>query len=98
MSNSMGNQNFSIVLVDVNAFKTVNDNFGHQAGDAALIRIAKHLQATFTHAELICRLGGDEFLVVTSADRLNIRLQIRSFRRLVVSDPAHEPYKPMNLV
>jgi len=96
MSNSMGNQNFSIVLVDVNAFKTVNDNFGHQAGDAALIRIAKHLQATFTHAELICRLGGDEFLVVTSADRLNIRLQIRSFRRLVVSDPAHEPYKPMN--
>ena len=54
MSDSMGGQNFSIVLVDVNAFKAVNDNFGHQAGDAALVRIAKHLQAAFTHAELIC--------------------------------------------
>ena len=96
MSDSMGGQNFSIVLVDVNAFKAVNDNFGHQAGDAALVRIAKHLQAAFTHAELICRLGGDEFLVVTSADRLNTRMQIRSFRRMVVSDPAHERYGPMN--
>jgi len=96
ISNSLGGQSFSIVLVDVNAFKAVNDNFGHQAGDAALIRIAKHLQAAFTQAELICRLGGDEFLVVTSADRLNIRVQIRSFRRMVISDPAHQPYKPMN--
>jgi diguanylate cyclase (GGDEF)-like protein/putative nucleotidyltransferase with HDIG domain len=95
ISNSLGGRGFSIVLVDVNAFKAVNDNFGHQAGDAALIRIARHLQAAFTQAELICRLGGDEFLVVTSADRLNIRLQIRSFRRLVISDPAHQPYEPM---
>src|SRR2546427_10497254 len=72
------------------------DNFGHQAGDATLVRIAKHLQAAFTHAELICRLGGDEFLVVTSPDRVNIRMQIRSFPRMVVSGPAHERYGPMN--
>jgi diguanylate cyclase (GGDEF)-like protein/putative nucleotidyltransferase with HDIG domain len=96
MSTSMEGQNFSIILVDVNAFKAVNDNFGHQAGDATLIRVAKHLQAAFMHAELICRLGGDEFLVVTSVDRLDVRSQIRIFRRMVVVDPAHAAYRPLN--
>jgi diguanylate cyclase (GGDEF)-like protein/putative nucleotidyltransferase with HDIG domain len=86
---------FSIVLIDINAFKAVNDNFGHQAGDAALVRIAAHLHSAFHDAALICRLGGDEFLVLSFAERRNLRMQIRTFRRIMVWDPAHEPYKKM---
>jgi diguanylate cyclase (GGDEF)-like protein len=71
----------------------VNDNFGHHAGDAALIRISAHLQSAFTDAELICRLGGDEFLVLTFADQRTLRMQIRTFRRTVASDPEHARYK-----
>lgn len=95
MSEGMTGRHFSIVLVDVNSFKAVNDTFGHQAGDAALIRIAAHLQAAFNGAELICRLGGDEFLVVSDEDTRTLRRQIRNFRKLVISDPEHEPYRKM---
>ena len=95
VSASYGPDPVSIVLVDVNAFKAVNDNFGHKAGDDALIRIAAHIRAAFQDARLTCRLSGDEFVILSHADRRNLRLQIRNFRRMVLWDPAHEPYKKM---
>ena len=95
MSASLDRQHFSIVMIDLNCFKAVNDNFGHGAGDATLIRIAAHLRAAFHNAELICRLGGDEFLVLSFAGVRALRSQIRRFRQMVTWDPAHEPYKPL---
>ena len=95
MATKLAGQAISVVLVDVDCFKAVNDNYGHKAGDAALIRIAAHLRAAFYNAELTCRLGGDEFLVLSQADTRTVRMQIRNFRRMVVWDPAHEPYKKM---
>lgn len=95
MAATLGKQPFSIVLIDINAFKAVNDNFGHQAGDTALINVAAHLRAAFTDAPMTCRLGGDEFLVLSFADARSLRIQIRNFRKMVVWDPAHEPYKKM---
>jgi len=95
MADKLAGKAISVVLVDVNSFKSVNDNFGHKAGDAALIRIAAHLRAAFFDAQLTCRLGGDEFVVFSEADRRTLRTQIRNFRRMVVWDPAHEPYKKM---
>jgi diguanylate cyclase (GGDEF)-like protein/putative nucleotidyltransferase with HDIG domain len=88
-------KHFCLVLVDVNGFKAVNDTFGHQAGDSALIRIGAHLQAGFAGSALICRLGGDEFLVVSDESKIVLRRQIRNFRKLVVSDPHHEAYRKM---
>src|SRR5207253_7159238 len=93
MSASLENRKFSIILIDVNAFKAVNDNFGHEAGDLALRRIGTHLRAAFHDAQLRCRLGGDEFLVLSFAPRNDLRAQMRDFRRMVVSDPAHQRYK-----
>jgi diguanylate cyclase (GGDEF)-like protein/putative nucleotidyltransferase with HDIG domain len=92
---SLGNGPISVVLVDVNAFKAVNDNFGHKAGDEALIRIADHIRAAFPDAHLNCRLGGDEFVILSDAGKHALRMQIRNFRRMVVWDPAHETYKKM---
>ena len=92
---SLGGQPCSVVLVDVDAFKAVNDKFGHQAGAAALAQIAAHLRAAFTNVRMICRLGGDEFVVVTSHPIQNVRLQVRQFRKMVRWDPAHEPYLRM---
>jgi diguanylate cyclase (GGDEF)-like protein/putative nucleotidyltransferase with HDIG domain len=86
---------YSIVLIDVNFLKGVNDNFGHTAGDSALIRIAAHLRAAFPDAQLTCRLGGDEFLVLSCIHPKTLRTQIRNFRKMVVWDPAHEAYRKM---
>lgn len=96
MSASLDRQHFSIVLIDANSFKAVNDNFGHNAGDATLVRIAAHLRAAFHDAHLLCRLGGDEFLVLSFAAVRTLRVQIRRFRQMVVWDPAHEPFRSMS--
>jgi diguanylate cyclase (GGDEF)-like protein len=92
---SLENRPVSVVLIDVNAFKAVNDNFGHKAGDEALVRIAAHIRVAFSDAYLTCRLGGDEFVVLSEVDNPTLRMQIRSFRRTVLWDPAHNRYRKM---
>jgi diguanylate cyclase (GGDEF)-like protein len=58
-----------LMLFDLNGFKAYNDTFGHPAGDALLIRLAKALEAAMTdHGGSAYRLGGDEFCVLAAVD------------------------------
>ena len=50
-------------LFDVDKFKYVNDTYGHAAGDALLVGIAKTMKKTFRTSDILIRLGGDEFVV-----------------------------------
>jgi diguanylate cyclase (GGDEF)-like protein len=54
----------SLLIVDVDWFKDINDNFGHQAGDEALRALASSLSAAVRANDLIGRIGGDEFAVL----------------------------------
>lgn len=51
-------------FVDVDAFKQINDRYGHEEGDAALRRVAALLVATFRESDIVARVGGDEFVVL----------------------------------
>jgi diguanylate cyclase (GGDEF)-like protein len=55
---------FSIALVDLDEFKTVNDTFGHTAGDRALVSFARALRTGLRAYDVACRFGGDEFVVL----------------------------------
>jgi diguanylate cyclase (GGDEF)-like protein len=55
---------FSIIYIDVDDFKIINDHFGHRAGDRALVVLANALRKSFRETDLIARLGGDEFSVI----------------------------------
>ncbi len=55
----------AIVLVDVDNFKRINDTYGHQAGDEALIGISRALEAALRSSDVVGRVGGDEFLILT---------------------------------
>lgn len=72
----------SLLIVDVDRFKDVNDLFGHPAGDAALRRVAESLRAATRDADAIARLGGDEFAVLMAdcdtADALGVARAVRS--------------------
>lgn len=57
----------ALLLVDLDNFKTINDTFGHLAGDACLIETARRLKAVVPPSALVARLGGDEFAIVTDA-------------------------------
>lgn len=52
------------MMIDADHFKEVNDTYGHDAGDLVLCELAKTLQHTFRNDDIVCRLGGDEFLVI----------------------------------
>lgn len=54
----------SLVLFDLDGFKQVNDTCGHQAGDEVLKTFARLLQETVRKADIVCRIGGDEFAVI----------------------------------
>lgn len=70
----------AMIFVDVDGLKTINDRFGHQAGDAALIRIAEIIVATVRASDSAARLSGDEFVILlTNTDELgawNMALRI----------------------
>jgi diguanylate cyclase (GGDEF)-like protein len=61
----------TLMFADMDSFKAINDRFGHEAGDHALIHIAKMLRDLLRPSDLIARLGGDEFAVwMSGADHL----------------------------
>ena len=55
---------FSVLYLDIDGLKAVNDGMGHQAGDAILVALAKHLKATLRSEDTAARLGGDEFAIL----------------------------------
>lgn len=56
-------QGFSIISVDIDHFKRVNDTYGHDAGDAVLQTLAHEMLQSSRHMDLPCRVGGEEFLI-----------------------------------
>jgi diguanylate cyclase (GGDEF)-like protein len=54
-------------MLDVDDFKSINDTWGHPAGDAVLVAVALRIQAAIRAEDLVGRLGGDEFLVLLVA-------------------------------
>lgn len=59
----------SLLFLDMDQFKTINDQFGHAEGDHALITFADHIKRSLRKSDLIARLGGDEFVVLLSDTR-----------------------------
>lgn len=54
----------ALVYVDVNHFKAVNDTYGHDTGDELLLAVATRLRSAVSEDTLVCRIGGDEFVIV----------------------------------
>lgn len=57
-----------LILLDLDHFKTINDSFGHAAGDAVLVATARALEHRLRKTDLVGRLGGDEFVVIAQTD------------------------------
>ena len=68
----------AVVMADIDFFKDVNDNYGHQCGDAALTAVASILSSSVRNLDHVVRYGGDEFLISfkgISHEVLKVRLE-----------------------
>lgn len=67
-----------LMIADIDNMKLINDHYGHQKGDAALIAAAHILQERFRESDLVARIGGDEFVAALLTDSFNQSAVIRN--------------------
>lgn len=75
---------FSVMMVDIDRFKSVNDAFGHETGDQVLRQVALALRKAARSEDVICRLGGEEFLVLSPDTPLPAALRLAERLRQAV--------------
>jgi diguanylate cyclase (GGDEF)-like protein len=78
----------AVGLIDADHFKRINDTYGHQAGDAALVEIARHLQAHVRNGDRLGRYGGEEILMLLPGiSRIDAEHRMRSIQAAVSAMP-----------
>jgi diguanylate cyclase (GGDEF)-like protein len=90
----------SLIYFDVDALKTINDRFGHAAGDTALKAVADGLAKNVRGSDLVARLGGDEFgVLLAQADAETAAIKAEALARAIESAPiaAGEWLSPIRL-
>ncbi len=80
----------SLVMIDVDNFKALNDRLGHQAGDSALVHIAATIRASLRASDFIARYGGEEFVALLPETNVE---QAMSVMRRVQRDLARNPFQ-----
>jgi len=74
------------LMIDADHFKEVNDVYGHDAGDLVLIQLAKALQCSLRTDDVVCRLGGDEFLIICPDTDKEGGMHVAELTRKAVSE------------
>ncbi len=67
---------WGIVLIDLNDFRAYNEKHGHQAGDAALVQVARYLDRHVRSSDAVFRMGGDEFMILLCENAATATVQI----------------------
>ncbi len=80
---------FCVILMDIDFFKKINDNYGHQTGDDVLVETAQVLQQLLRKTDVLGRWGGEEFLIISPltslenglklANKINVSVQLHQY-------------------
>ncbi|MEU2156536.1 diguanylate cyclase CdgB [Streptomyces sp. NPDC019396] len=77
-----GAKGLAVLFCDLDGFKSINDRFGHNTGDAVLVEVARRLTTCVRDGDTVARLGGDEFVVLAdglaAADAADLAVRLRS--------------------
>jgi len=88
---------YAVLLIDIDLFKRVNDNHGHEAGDCVLIHISGVMAKSVRSTDFVARFGGEEFLIILADTRLEEGVLVAEKIRAAVEDCPLRPYGPVTL-
>lgn len=80
------NQDISVVAIDIDRFKKINDTFGHTVGDEALITVANILRSNIRKSDIVSRFGGEEFVMLLNNASLTEATVIAEKIRVIIED------------
>jgi diguanylate cyclase (GGDEF)-like protein len=92
-----GQKPFSIVMLDIDRFKQVNDTFGHQIGDEVLRFLARNMLAQLRKGDCCCRYGGEEFAILLPDTSLEEAFNIAERVRRNVENTASPTGGPITI-
>ena len=91
-------QPLSVVVLDIDDFKRINDSFGHSAGDIALIKLARIMKQELRSSDVVSRVGGEEFHILLPNTPETVALRVAERMRvaikanpIVLGEPSEEP-------
>lgn len=78
----------SFCMVDIDNFKHVNDDYGHDAGDAVLKQFAERIKGLLRQGDIVCRMGGEEFLLIApETDESKGKMVAERVRKIIAETP-----------
>ncbi|MEA1953147.1 MAG: diguanylate cyclase [Campylobacterota bacterium] len=77
---------FSLLFIDLNKFKAINDTYGHDVGDEVLIEVSKRLQNNMSSEDFLARLGGDEFVIISRRKKIFLPKFLKKLEDTVIGD------------
>jgi len=86
------NINLSLVMLDIDYFKVINDEYGHDIGDDALVFLSQLIKGNIREDDVFCRWGGEEFMIIVH-DSLNNSIKMSELLRKMIDDRTLENKK-----
>ena len=75
----------SVIMLDIDFFKSINDRYGHESGDQVLVALAATIHATLRGGDIFARMGGEEFIVMLPGQGLQEAMQMAERLRLLIA-------------
>ncbi|MFA5542562.1 MAG: sensor domain-containing diguanylate cyclase [Bacilli bacterium] len=78
------NKNFCLIMLDIDHFKTINDNYGHNFGDQVIVEVSKIMKSQVRDIDMVARYGGEEFMIIlTNTDIKTARVVANRIREKI---------------
>jgi diguanylate cyclase (GGDEF)-like protein len=87
----------SLLIMDLDHFKNINDSYGHQSGDKALIEFVNRIKTLLRRSDLLGRFGGEEFLLLLPETSLEAALAIAERIRAMIDQSATDPHYTVSI-